>query len=149
MAVTEAIRERIGKQQGKRTDRLQDKYPEVPKRVQTREHAAKSAGFESDFSYRQAKAVVEHGTADLVRAMAMDSGGNVPGESGTFLGQSRETMPLERGKANLVSACGQLDTMATMAGTGSGNRWEPLGTGTRVPAGRRPWHGPVQGGALD
>ncbi len=69
VSITEAIRERIGKRQGKRTDQLQDIYPEVTPGTQTREYAAKKAGFESDFSYRQAKTVVERGAPELVQAM--------------------------------------------------------------------------------
>jgi N6-adenosine-specific RNA methylase IME4 len=69
VSIVEAIRERIGKRQGHRTDRLPDKYPEVPPGTETREFAAAGGGFESDFTYRQAKAVVEGGVPELVRAM--------------------------------------------------------------------------------
>src|SRR3954467_4418201 len=64
----EAIRERIGKRQGQRTDRLLDARPEVPAGTATREHAAKSGGFDSDHTYRQAKAVVERGAPELITA---------------------------------------------------------------------------------
>jgi len=68
-AITEAIMERIGDRQGERTDQLRDNHPEVNPGQRTRAYAAKKAGFGSDLSYRQAKAVVDRGVPELVAAM--------------------------------------------------------------------------------
>jgi ParB family chromosome partitioning protein len=54
----------LGKRQGAQTDL---ESPEVAGR-ETREIAAKKAGFGSDYTYRQAKAVVDQGMPDLVPA---------------------------------------------------------------------------------
>lgn len=65
----EAIRERIGKRQGQRTDRLVEELPQVPGGIKTRDYAAAKGGLGNDLTYRQAKAVVERGAPELVRAM--------------------------------------------------------------------------------
>jgi N6-adenosine-specific RNA methylase IME4 len=72
VSIAEAIRSRIGSRQGQRTDSLLENIPEVPVGTTTREHAAKSAGFGNETTYRQAKTVVENGSDALVDAM--DSG---------------------------------------------------------------------------
>jgi hypothetical protein len=66
-AIASALEQEIGNRQGQRTDRQpQDNCPEVPPGVQTREIAARKAGFNNYKSY------VERGTPELVEAM--DSG---------------------------------------------------------------------------
>ena len=72
VSIVEAVRERIGKRQGQRTDRHPEKLPEVARGVETREFAAARGGFGNDATYRQAKAVVDRGAPELVKAM--DSG---------------------------------------------------------------------------
>ncbi|HEV7717179.1 MAG TPA: MT-A70 family methyltransferase [Steroidobacteraceae bacterium] len=73
VAITEAIRERITERRGRPGKTNVEVFPQIPAGTKTREHAAVKAGFGNDATYRQAKAVVDRGTADLVRAM--DSGG--------------------------------------------------------------------------
>jgi N6-adenosine-specific RNA methylase IME4 len=69
VSIVRAIRERIGKRQGQRTDRLPENLREVPKGVDTIEFAAVKGGFGNDATYRQAEAVCDRGTPELVRAM--------------------------------------------------------------------------------
>ncbi len=76
-AIANAIVKKIGKRQGKRTDRrksaqLQADRPEVRPGEQTRDAAAKAAGFSSAHEYRRASAVCESGNDELKEAM--DSG---------------------------------------------------------------------------
>ena len=68
VAIAEAVRKALGNRQGQRTDQLPDGSPEV-KGKETREIAAEKAGFTSDFTYRQAKTVVEEGIPELVEKM--------------------------------------------------------------------------------
>ena len=59
----------LGQRQGMRTDvQLQENFPEVPK-GQTRDLAAKAAGFGNGKTYEQAKSVVDSGVPELVEAM--------------------------------------------------------------------------------
>lgn len=68
VAISEALeREEFKKQQGKRTDLLPDNYPEV--REETRSKVARAAGFESEFSMRQARKVVARGASEVIAAM--------------------------------------------------------------------------------
>lgn len=73
VAIAEAMKARIGERRGgDRTKGKVDSYPqcsEVPDGEKTREHVARQAGFESDFSFRQAKTVVEGAAPELVQAM--------------------------------------------------------------------------------
>ncbi len=69
VSIAEAVRAQIGSRQGQRTDKLVDKDPQVEPGEKTRERAARSAGFESDYTYRQAKAVVETAAPELTQAM--------------------------------------------------------------------------------
>ena len=91
VAITDAVRAEIGNRQGQRTDltpddeddepdlpiasagearrKHLDHRPEVRPGQVTRSAAAKLAGFGSDHSYRDAKAVVERGTPELVAKM--------------------------------------------------------------------------------
>ena len=65
-----AIERELGSRQGKRKDlQLLDNYPEVSKGEWSRKIASKIAGFNSDFSYRQAKQVVQHGSSQLIQCM--------------------------------------------------------------------------------
>ena len=69
LAISKALeQEEFKKQQGKRTDKLPDSYPEV-RGVETRSKIAKAAGFESDFSMRQAQQVVKRGAPEVIKAM--------------------------------------------------------------------------------
>lgn len=78
LAIARAVEREIGNRQGQRTDvkpeTLQDNSPEVevPAGIQTREVAAKKAGFGSTFTYEQAKKVEEKGAPELIAAV--DSG---------------------------------------------------------------------------
>lgn len=79
VAIAKAIKDAIGNRQGKRTDieeakkggELPQKIAEVRPRggEETRETAAKAAGFGNAETLRQAEKVVEHGTPALVEAM--------------------------------------------------------------------------------
>jgi hypothetical protein len=80
VAIARAVEEAIGKRRGQRTDRGElpvpgqevesDKNGSKPSQGQeTREFAAKQAGFGSEASYRRAAAVVENGVPELVEAM--------------------------------------------------------------------------------
>lgn len=72
VAIGRAVEAEIGKRQGQRTDKEHPvNIPEV-QGLETREIAAKSAGFASRNSYAQAKTVVDTGAPELVAAM--DSG---------------------------------------------------------------------------
>ena len=68
-AIAKAVVEELGNRQGQRTDKQhQDNCPEV-KGKQTREIAAKRAGFHSEQEFRRAADVVELGAPELVDAM--------------------------------------------------------------------------------
>ncbi len=73
VAIGLAIETELGKRQGQRTDlagvELVDNYPQVETGQKTREIAAQKAGFGSEFTYRQAKTVVQQGAPELVAAM--------------------------------------------------------------------------------
>ncbi|MCZ2150863.1 MAG: ParB/RepB/Spo0J family partition protein [Bryobacterales bacterium] len=72
-AIGKAIEAGIGNRQGRRTDmELPENFPEVEPGAETREIAARKAGFGNAKTYEQAKRVVEKGTPELVAAM--DSG---------------------------------------------------------------------------
>ncbi|MCC6394013.1 MAG: ParB N-terminal domain-containing protein [Bryobacterales bacterium] len=72
-AIGKAIEAGIGNRQGRRTDmELPGNFPEVEPGAETREIAARKAGFGNAKTYEQAKRVVEKGTPELVAAM--DSG---------------------------------------------------------------------------
>ena len=81
VAIGEAVEAELGKRQGQRTDlasegqggllELPGNCPEV-KSGETREIAARKAGFGSDRTYLRAKAVAHHATPEL--AQAMDQG---------------------------------------------------------------------------
>lgn len=64
VAIARAVEEELGNRQGQRTDN----YPEVP-RGESRNIAARRAGFGSDFQYRQAAKVTEIGSPELIAAM--------------------------------------------------------------------------------
>lgn len=83
--IGKALEAEAGGRQGKRTDKkipqshaevdpaqLRENFPKVPPGVRTSEIAARMAGFGNYKTYEQAKAVVDHGTPELVEAM--DSG---------------------------------------------------------------------------
>ena len=73
VAIGKALEAEIGDRQGERTDiELPENIPEVESGVETREFAAKKAGFGNVKTYEHAKKVVDLGTPDLVGAM--DSG---------------------------------------------------------------------------
>ena len=71
VAIAKTIKERIGQRQGQRTDKgeLQGNCPEVEPGKQTRDTAAKAAGFDSTDELRRAETVVEKGVPELVEAM--------------------------------------------------------------------------------
>ena len=84
VAIADAVKERIGNRQGKRTDlaktspqtqednvdtSLPDRGPEVEPGEETRAGAAEMAGMGSDRSYRDAKKVKEDGIPELIKAM--------------------------------------------------------------------------------
>jgi ParB family chromosome partitioning protein len=79
IAIGKALEEEAGKRQGKRTDKaadstaikLEENFPQVPgeRRPQTRDIAAKVAGFQNPRTYEQAKKVVQSGTPELTTAM--------------------------------------------------------------------------------
>ena len=81
VAIGKAVEEELGKRQGQRTDlgsegqeglfgeELRQNFAEVEPGKRTDEIAAKKAGFGSEFTYRQAKAVTEKATPELVAAM--------------------------------------------------------------------------------
>lgn len=67
VAIAEAVREALGERQGRRTDlELTDNGPEVG---ETRDIAAKKAGFGSGKQYERAKVVTEKGAPELVEKM--------------------------------------------------------------------------------
>lgn len=80
VAIAKAVEAEFGKRQGQRTDlrdenqggllgeELVDNYPQVES-GKTRELVARKAGFGSEFTYRNAKTVVEKGTPELVEAV--------------------------------------------------------------------------------
>ncbi len=70
VAIAEAIKAEIGNRQGQRTDRaeLPQNFAEVSGQ-ETRQIAAKAAGFGNAETYRQAKTVVEKAEPALVQAM--------------------------------------------------------------------------------
>jgi ParB family chromosome partitioning protein len=69
VAIGRAVEAEIGKRQGQRTDKeLPENFPEVGGR-ETRQVAADKAGFGNETTYRQAKAVVDGGVAELVEKM--------------------------------------------------------------------------------
>jgi ParB family chromosome partitioning protein len=72
VSIVEAIRAHIGNRAGRPGKNIPEKSPEFPVGVETREYAAAKGGFGNDFTYRQAKSVVDRGTPELARAM--DSG---------------------------------------------------------------------------
>jgi protein gp37 len=70
VAIGKAIEELIGSRQGQKSDDLLVEIsPQVGSSPKTREVAAKAAGFGNDFTYRQAKKVVEEGAPELLAAM--------------------------------------------------------------------------------
>ncbi len=69
IAIGWAVERILGNRQGKKITLPVDGYPQVPANAKTREIAAKCAGFKSDFSYRQAMFVVNHGTSATIHAM--------------------------------------------------------------------------------
>ena len=70
VAIGKALEVELGDRQGQRTDRELPEYiPEVEPGVETREFAAKKAGFGNFKTYEQAKRVVDQGTPELVEAM--------------------------------------------------------------------------------
>ena len=73
VAIAVAIREELGSRQGKRTDvELPQEIAEVAKGQETRDFAARKAGFGNRETFRQAEHVVAHAEPELVEAM--DSG---------------------------------------------------------------------------
>jgi hypothetical protein len=72
VSIVEAIRAHIGNRAGRPSKNIPENSRELPKGVDTIEFAAAKGGFGNDFTYRQAKSVVDRGTPELVRAM--DSG---------------------------------------------------------------------------
>jgi len=71
VAIAEAIRERISERRG-RPGKKPQKLAEIDPGTETRDYAAIKSGLGNHETYRQAKAVVDRGTPELVRAM--DSG---------------------------------------------------------------------------
>ena len=70
VAIGKALEVELGDRQGQRTDRELPEYiPEVEPGVETREFAAKKAGFGNYKTYEQAKKVVDQGAPELVAAM--------------------------------------------------------------------------------
>jgi ParB family chromosome partitioning protein len=70
VAIGRAVEEAMGNRQGRRSDKqLPDNYPEVRSGAETRDLAAKQAGFGSNFTYRQAKSVIDNGVPELVEAL--------------------------------------------------------------------------------
>lgn len=72
VAIAREIERRIGDRHGKRTDlngELPVNGPEVEPGEETRDAAAKAAGFKSASEFRRAAAVVDNGTPELVEAM--------------------------------------------------------------------------------
>ena len=71
VAIAEAIRAEIGSRQGQRTDRaeLPQNIAEVGPGQETRDLAARKAGFGNRETYRHAKTVVERGAPNVVEAM--------------------------------------------------------------------------------
>jgi ParB-like chromosome segregation protein Spo0J len=70
VAIGKAIEAEIGKRQGQRTDRgLPPHVAEVPPSVETRDIAAKKAGFGGHTTYELAKKVVEKAVAEVVAQM--------------------------------------------------------------------------------
>nr|WP_263481017.1 ParB N-terminal domain-containing protein [Pseudosulfitobacter pseudonitzschiae] len=70
VAIARAIADEIGGRQGQRTDmELPQNIAEVSKGQETREFAAKKAGFGNRETFRQAEAVTERAAPELVEAM--------------------------------------------------------------------------------
>jgi len=69
VSIVEAIRAHIGNRAGRPGKNIPENSRELPKGVDTIEFAAVKGGFGNDFTYRQAKSVVDRGTPELVRAM--------------------------------------------------------------------------------
>ena len=71
VAIAEAVRAEIGCRQGQRTDRaeLPQNIAEVGPGQETRDLAARKAGFGNRETYRHAKTVVERGAPNVVEAM--------------------------------------------------------------------------------
>jgi ParB family chromosome partitioning protein len=70
VAIGKALEAELGDRQGKRTDmELPQNIAEVEPGLETREIAAKKAGFGNRTTYEQAKRVVEQGVPELVEAM--------------------------------------------------------------------------------
>ena len=70
VAIGKALETELGDRQGKRTDmELPQNIAEVEPGLETREIAAKKAGFGNHTTYEQAKLVVDQGTPELVEAM--------------------------------------------------------------------------------
>lgn len=89
VAIGMAIERELGNRQGKKNSlTLVDKYPQVSIGLKTRAIAAKAAGFNSDFIYRQAKIVIAHGTPELVQMM--DNEGCAPSRASQVAGLSRD-----------------------------------------------------------
>ncbi|MEO5330364.1 MAG: ParB N-terminal domain-containing protein [Magnetococcus sp. THC-1_WYH] len=76
VAIGEEMEEFLGNRQGQRTDKeriqLPQNFAEVEPRAETREIAAKHAGFGNRTTYEQAKSVINQGIPEL--AQAMDTG---------------------------------------------------------------------------
>lgn len=72
VAIAEAIKERVTERRGKPSKDIPHDCAELPKGQETRDFAAKKAGFGSHETYRRAKTVVEKAEPELVEAM--DSG---------------------------------------------------------------------------
>ena len=66
-AIGRAIEEELGNRQGQRTE-LVPNWAEVPK-GNTRDIAAKRAGFSSGNQYERVKTVIDHGSPELIKAM--------------------------------------------------------------------------------
>ncbi len=71
VAIAETIRAQLGDRQGQRTDRqtLPQNIADVSRGTETREIAAKQAGFGNRTTYEQAKAVIETAEPEVVAAM--------------------------------------------------------------------------------
>ena len=70
VAIGAALEAEIGDRQGQRTDmELQENIPEVQPGVETREFAAKKAGFGNHKTYEQAKRVVERAVDEVIAQM--------------------------------------------------------------------------------
>jgi len=70
VAVGMFVEQELGNRRGRRTDlELPDNYPEVTAGNETREIAARLAGFGSEYSYRQVKELLKYAIPELIKAM--------------------------------------------------------------------------------